>query len=311
MATLVVGAGATGGYLADRLGAAGRDVTMLVRPATQARLVRSGIRFRDPDGATRVMTVATVTRDRLPATADLVIVAVRSDAVDTAIEDFSPVVGPTTRIVPVGNGVAHLSALRAAFGDHAVVGATVEMATSLGADGVIDVVQPGVRVTVGGLDPSVSIEPVVDALDVDGIDVTVVDDAPAAMWSKFLFIVATATLTCATRGTVAQVASADGGGVLADRVLDEIAAVVAAATGSTPDVSGLRGRLHDVTWGFGPSMYRDLIAGRRVESGVVTEMSDHARAHGLSTPLLDSVGVALAVHNRAIDDRRPAADGHG
>ena len=50
MRTLVLGAGATGGYLSPALLAAGRDATFLVRPRTATRLRHEGLRVRGADG---------------------------------------------------------------------------------------------------------------------------------------------------------------------------------------------------------------------------------------------------------------------
>jgi len=46
MRTLVVGAGAIGGYFGGRLLEAGRDVTFLVRPRRAAELARTGVAIR-------------------------------------------------------------------------------------------------------------------------------------------------------------------------------------------------------------------------------------------------------------------------
>ncbi|MBN9754754.1 hypothetical protein Ae406Ps2_4255 [Pseudonocardia sp. Ae406_Ps2] len=50
MRTLVLGAGATGGYLGARLLAAGREVTFLTRPATADRLSLEGCRSAGSTG---------------------------------------------------------------------------------------------------------------------------------------------------------------------------------------------------------------------------------------------------------------------
>ncbi|AZG45641.1 ketopantoate reductase family protein [Gordonia insulae] len=303
MSILIVGAGATGGYLADRLTAGGRNVTVLVRERTQQRLAVHGLQIRDR-GTTRNVPVRSVTRDDLRDVFDVVIVAVRSDTIETAIADFTPAVGADTMIVPVGNGVAHVTALRTAFGDHRVVGAAVEMATSVAADGVVDVTQPGVRFTIGALDGSVGIGSLVAELDVEGIDVTVVDDALTAVWRKFLFISSTAVLTCLARGTIADIAADDNGAGLADQVVDETEEVVAATSGLPSDATALRARLRDRSWDWAPSMYRDLVAGRRAEVEVLREMAGYARLHSIRTPLLDAAVVAIAVSNRRVSNRR-------
>jgi ketopantoate reductase len=46
MSTLIVGAGAAGGYFRAQLIAAGRAVAFLVHPQTQARLGAEGLRIR-------------------------------------------------------------------------------------------------------------------------------------------------------------------------------------------------------------------------------------------------------------------------
>jgi len=50
MRTLIVGAGATGGYFGGRLAEAGRDVTFLVRPPRATVLAERGLRITSPAG---------------------------------------------------------------------------------------------------------------------------------------------------------------------------------------------------------------------------------------------------------------------
>jgi 2-dehydropantoate 2-reductase len=305
MRTLIVGAGATGGYLADLLTAGGRDVTVLVRASTRDRLAAAGLRIREVGGGIRTTPVRAVTADGIDANFDLVLLAVRGDAVATAIADVATAVGPQTRILSVANGMAHLQILRDEFGDHRVIGAAAEMATSL-VDGIIDVSLPGVGLTIGSLDASSDPPaPVAAELAVDGVEVTVVDDITSAMWAKFVFIASTAALTCLTRATISDVASVDAGPELADAVLDEVLSVVGSETDRLPSTVGLRNRLKDPAWRFGPSMFRDLTAGRRVEIGVLAELAAGARRHARVTPLLEAATVAIQLHNRRLADPRP------
>jgi 2-dehydropantoate 2-reductase len=176
------------------------------------------------------------------------------------------------------------------------------MATSL-VDGVIDVSLAGVRLTIGSLDGRSDPPAAVAAeLAVAGVEVTVVDDITSTMWAKFVFIASTAVLTCLTRGTIGDVASVDVGPTLADAVLDEVLSVVDSETHRLPSTVGLRDRLKDPAWRFGPSMFRDLTAGRRVEVGVLTELAALARRHARVTPLLDAATVAIQLHNRQLAD---------
>jgi 2-dehydropantoate 2-reductase len=296
MKTLIVGAGATGGYIGTRLVQAGRDVTFLARARTLDRLMSDGVRIRGADGesTTRVKAIGVADID---ASYDVVLLTVRSDAVGSAIEDFRAAVGAGTKIVPVLNGMDHLSTLITAFGEAAVLGATAKLATSLLPDGTIIEVAPGVQMEIGSLDESGDPSRVATEFAVDGISVSVVNDIALAMWEKFAFIASTAVLTCLAGDVIGAVARAAGGGTLARRVLDEVAAVAAAEGFSLGESakSALAGVLTDPTSTFGPSMFRDFHAGRPVETSVFSDLAARARRHDIATPLLDASVVVIDV----------------
>lgn len=303
MGILIVGAGAAGGYIGAQLLAAGRDVTFLVHPHTLTRLRSDGLRLQH-GAAVQTISVRAVTVEDLHEPYDVIVVAVRADAVQPAIDDIRPVVAAQTRIVPIMNGIGHLSMLTAAFGTRAVLGAATRLAASLLADGTINVVAPGIEMEIGQLDGGVSdaLDDTAAALDVDGISVRVRRDVIAAMWEKFAFITSTAVLTCLVGDEIGPIARAHGGAELARRVLGEVASVAAAEGSALADPARARlgAVLTDPSSMFGPSMFRDMRAGRPVENAVLGDLSDRARAHRISTPLLDASMVAIDVHNRRL-----------
>ena len=297
MKTLIVGAGATGGYLGSALVSGGRDVTFLAHPGTRRRLAAEGVRVRHPDGAITATPVTVVTNDDLDQPFDIVVLAVRSSAVKAAIEDVLPAIGPATQVLPIVNGMAHLAELTAAFTERHVLGGTARLATSLRPDGVIDEVQPGIHLEIGRLDGHRTdiVAGVADELSVAGTTVTIADDIVAAMWNKFAFITATAVLTCLLGDVIGPIAAAPGGAEVAQQILAEVD-TVAAAEGrpmTTDARKALRTMLTDPTSRFAPSMFRDLRAGRPVEAAVLTDLAQRARRHLLATPLLDATLVAL------------------
>lgn len=303
MRTLIVGAGAAGGYVGAQLIDAGRDVTFLVHPGTRARLAADGLRIRrGADIATTPVNAVTVAD--VDTAYDVVVVAVRTDAVESAVRDLGAAVAASTRIVPLMNGMRHLSLLTAAYGQDRVLGAATRLVTSLRPDGTIDVVAPGIEIQVGQLDGagSAELDRVVAELSVHNIAVTVRPDIIAAMWEKFAFITSMAVLTCLVGEEIGTVVRADGGIALARNVLDEVAAI-AAADGSPLDErvrTGLDAILTDPSSAFGPSMFRDMAAGRPIEITVLSDLADRARAHRISTPLLDASLVGIDVHNRRV-----------
>jgi 2-dehydropantoate 2-reductase len=204
MSILVVGAGAVGGYLGAQLLAAQRNVTFLVHPGRWARLNAEGLRIRRGNGV-EAIPVDAVTVSELRGHYDLVVLAVRSNAVPSAIDDIAGVITSGTRIIPVVNGVRHLWLLTAAFGQELVFAAEAKLATSMLSDNTIEEVVPGIQFELGQIDGgrSPALSHTVTELDVANIAVTIRDDPVAAMWEKFAFITAAAVLTCSSATTSA------------------------------------------------------------------------------------------------------------
>lgn len=301
---LIVGAGAAGGYIGAELIAAGRDVTFLVHPRTMDRLTTSGLRLRDR-GETSTTVVRALTAAELHDAYDLIVIAIRANAVTSAIDDVRAAVGPDTRIVPIMNGMRHLSLLVDAFGPERVLGAATRLVTSMTQDGVIEVVTPGIEMQIGQLDgsaASTALQETARQLDVANIEVTIRSDVVMAMWEKFAFIASTAVLTCLIGDEVGPIARAEGGIPLARGVLGEVAAVAAARGYALDDATraAIEAVLTDTSSTFGPSMFRDMHAGRTIEISVLADLADLARRGGVSTPLLDASMVAIDVHNRRV-----------
>ena len=212
MTILVVGAGATGGYFGARLADAGRDVTFLVRGHRAAQLRERGLRIVGP-GAAEPVTPQLVTADQLTGAADIVLVSVKATAVEAAITDFAPAVGPQTLVIPFLNGLGHLATLSKRFGEHAVLGGVVKVATQLTDDGDICQLAPGASLEIGAQDGSCSVplQAAFDQLSGAGFEVSISDEIVAAMWHKWVFIAAIGALTCLMRGTVGDIVAVPGG----------------------------------------------------------------------------------------------------
>src|SRR5690242_8128076 len=130
MRLLVVGAGATGGYFGGRLAAAGRDVTFLLRSRRAAQVAQSGLRIRSPHGDLS-LTPKVVTSDRIGGHYDAVLLTVKAFALEPAMADVAPAIGPETMILPVLNGMRHMDALAERFGREPVVGCACKIAARL------------------------------------------------------------------------------------------------------------------------------------------------------------------------------------
>ncbi|AGL19682.1 ketopantoate reductase family protein [Actinoplanes sp. N902-109] len=300
MRTLVVGAGATGGYFGGRLAQAGKDVTFLVRPARAATLARRGLRIHSPAGESRV-AARTVTADTIDGPYDLIVIAVKSYGLAAAIADLEPAVGPGTLIVPLLNGVQHVTALVDAFGTEHVYGGVCRIVGTLTDEG--DVVQlTGMHDLVYGPLPGGATDrlpAVTEALSGAGFDSRPSDDIVQELWDKWVFLAAMGVVTTLMRGTVGDVTAVPGGITFALGVAEEALAVAAAAGHRPAEATAAQVRRSVTALGVPAttSMYRDLRAGAPVEAdAIIADLVRHADEHGIPVPLCNAARVNLAVY---------------
>jgi 2-dehydropantoate 2-reductase len=302
MRILVIGAGATGGYFGARLAQAGRDVTFLLRPARAAAVRANGIRLTG-HGPDEAVPATVLTADEIDRPYDLVLLTVKNGALDSAMDDMAPAVGPGTLIVPFLNGLSHLDRLNQRFGVGAVLGGVVIVATTVNQNGDIVRLAPQASLTTGAQPAS----PPVDLTGVDaalggviGFDFALSDDILADMWGKWVFIATVGAFTCLMRGAVGEIVAQPGGGKVGPAFLAE-ATAIAQANGYPIAEAQVRNTTATVTQpgsGLTSSMYRDVLDGHPTESDyIVADLVTRGRDHGIESPLFHLAATQLAVHN--------------
>jgi 2-dehydropantoate 2-reductase len=302
MRILVIGAGATGGYFGARLAQAGRDVTFLLRPGRAAAVRANGIRLTG-QGPDEVVPVTVLTADEIDGPYDLLLLTVKNGALDSAMDDMAPAVGPGTLIVPFLNGLSHLDRLNQRFGVGAVLGGVVIVATTVNQNGDIVRLAPQASLTTGAqsTSPPVGLTGVDAALGgVIGFDFALSDDILADMWGKWAFIATLGAFTCLMRGAVGEIVAQPGGDKLGPAFLAE-ATAIAQANGYPIAEAQVRNTTATVTQpgsGLTSSMYRDVLDGHPTESDyIIADLVTRGREHGLESPLLHLAAMQLAVHN--------------
>ena len=288
MRILVLGAGAIGGYFGGRMVEAGADVSFLVRPARADLLRANGLRIESPLGDARVAVHAV---ERAEGTYDLVLLSCKAYDLDDAISAIGPAVGPTTAIVPLLNGLAHLDRLDAAFGAETVLGGLAHISAALAPDGTIRHLNKLQTLTLGPRTPD-------QAYRCDAAESTLraasfvtrrSDDVVQDMWEKFAFITAAAAITCLMRASTGAIMETDDGERLTLALLTECDAVAAA--------SGHAIRAKAQGWArpfltqrgsdFKASMLRDLEGGARIEADHLQgDMIGRGATLGVATDLL-------------------------
>jgi 2-dehydropantoate 2-reductase len=302
MRILVVGAGSTGGYFGGRLAQAGRDVTFLVRPARADHLRTHGLQIVSPHGDV-TLTPKILSAGEIKMPFDAVLLAVKAFALDGAIDNFAPAVGPDTVILPVLNGMKHVDTLTDRFGRNAVGGCVCKVATVVDDQGRIVQLTKLHDLAYGEMDGSRSAR--MDRLDAAmqgaGFDASLSPTIERQMWEKWILLASLGGITCLMRGTVGDVEASPGGTEFALRFIAEVASVVAACR-TPPSAAFLTAAKAALTQKGSPltsSMYRDLEAGSEVEAEqILGDLLVRGRRAGIETPLLAAAFTHLSVYQR-------------
>jgi len=300
MRLLVIGAGATGGYFGGRLALAGRDVTFLVRARRAAGLEAKGLRVVSPHGGFELVPKL-VTAGAIPGYFDAILLTVKAYALEAALEDLAPAVGPDTMILPVLNGMKHMDIVAQRFGRYALAGCVCRIPAQLDEEGRIVHLGTFHSLDYGELDGAASarIEQLDAFMQGAGFDARLSPAILQDMWDKWVMLAALAGATCLMRGSVGEIVAAPGGSDFVNRLLDEIAAVAGAAGYPQREafLSKTRAQLTEQGSPFTASMYRDMLKGAPVEADqIVGDMLARAQAANVPAPLLAASYTHLAVY---------------
>ena len=303
MRTLVVGAGATGGFFGGRLAQIGRDVTFLVRPARAEKLRRDGLEIISPHGNATI-PAKLITADELrakPQPFDLIILAVKAYALDQALEDLAPAVGPATTILPLLNGMRQLDLLDALFGADRVIGGTCRINSDVDADGRILQLSKLGDITFGERDRQSTERIARINAELSGalFDLILSPDVLHAMWNKWYVLASLNTICVLPRGTCGEVVAVPDGLAFANAAIDECIAI-ATANGYPPPADLIdwdRKRLTRPGSDLTSSMYRDMTKNAPVEADhILGDLLARGEAHNVSAPLLRATYVQLKVY---------------
>ena len=310
MRTLVVGAGATGGFYGGRLAQIGRDVTFLVRPARAEKLRRDGLEIISPLGDATIQ-VKIITANELrakPQPFDLIILATKSYSLEQAIDDLAPAVGPETTILPLLNGLRQLDMLDARFGVEHVIGGTCRINSDVDAEGRVLQLSKLGDVTFGERDGQHTERIARINAELSGalFDILLSDDILAAMWHKWYILASLNTICILPEGTVGEVVAVPRGLDFANAAIDECIAI-ATANGYPPPpdlIAWDRKRVTLPGSDLTSSMFRDMTKSAPVEADhIVGDLLDRGASHGVSIPLLHATYVRLKVY----ESQRPSA----
>ena len=300
MRLLVVGAGSIGGYFGGRLAQAGRDVTFLVRQERARQLRANGLQIISPYGDI-TLSPKLVTADTLRGYYDAILLTVKGFALDAALDDIRPAMGPSTVILPVLNGMRHLELLEERFGSSAVGGCICKAATILEDDGRIIQLSKLQDLAYGELDGKPSDRMLaLDSFMTDAeFNARLSPVIAREMWEKWILLATVGGINCLMHGTIGEVEAAPSGHTFILQFLDEVTSIVK-RVGLPPSdeyFDQIRVQLTQKGSPQTSSMYRDLMKGRRIEvEEIIGDLFRRGTQAGLQTPLLATAYTKLSIY---------------
>jgi 2-dehydropantoate 2-reductase len=290
MRVAVIGAGGVGGAFGAALAQAGADVTFVARGAHLAAMRDKGLRVEGGRGET-VIAPAQATDD--PATigpVDFVLFCVKLWDVESAGAAIKPLVGPTTAVIPLQNGIDASERLIPILGAAAVMGGVAQISATIAEPGVIRQVGNFMRMVFGELEGGKSArgEAFLALCQKARFDATHSDQIMTELWMKFIMLATNAALTASTRTALGVLRDDSDIAPLFARAFAEVVAVGRARGVKLPEdaVDRMVAFTHSAPATMMASMAHDLIRGNRIElpwlSGKVVTLG---RELGVPTPV--------------------------
>jgi 2-dehydropantoate 2-reductase len=199
----ILGSGAVGGYYGAKLARAGQKVSFVARGAHLRAIRERGFMIWSPLGDFTVRARA----EEDPAAigpVDVVMLAVKTYDNATALPMLKPLIGGSTVVMTLQNGVDSVDEVAAAVGPERVLGGPTYVATALTLPGLVEQTGTHRRIVFGeafGERAAVTdrVGRIAEVLKAADIQAEAVADARVPLWEKFIYLAPFAAFTGAAR----------------------------------------------------------------------------------------------------------------
>ncbi|QOS92257.1 2-dehydropantoate 2-reductase [Brevibacillus sp. JNUCC-41] len=224
MNIVIIGAGALGSYFGGRLQQAGQHVQYLVRKNRAKQLKENGISITSPHGNYQFNDLHITENVNDIEKVDLVILAVKGQHLQGTLTDLKVLVEKGAKVLPLLNGLEHLSILQDELGDEAVLGGSAFIIATLDEKGHVIHSNDNHDLIYGPLHPSQ--EKICDEFEQAAGSAIMktgrTENILIRMWIKYMFITAFSGVTTASNlpiGTIRRFPETNG---LLEKVLVEM-----------------------------------------------------------------------------------------
>jgi 2-dehydropantoate 2-reductase len=182
----VVGCGALGSYYGAKLGYSGQEVHFLLRSGF-AEVRRKGVFVRSGEGDFRFQPKCAQTPEAINV-CDLVLIGLKTTANDQFARLLTPLVGPSTAILTLQNGLGNEAQLAELFGVEKVLGGLCFVCLNRTAPGVIEHIAHG-AVVMGEYErwPEPRTHDIASLIRNSGVPCKVTESLAAAHWEKLVW----------------------------------------------------------------------------------------------------------------------------
>ena len=275
----VLGAGGVGGLVGGALAKAGHPVTLLVRPGRRdqypERLSVQSESFGNFEAPVRVA-------DRFDDQFDVVWIAVKATALESALSTITPEGLGDGVLVPLLNGVDHVRRLRDRYGAEQVLPGTIRVEAEQAGPGRVRHLSAFADVQVAP-NPATRerAETLCKELRDAGMGCEVQDDEITMLWSKLCFLAPFALATTAYEGSLGAVRADAGKWASLEQCVNE-ACAVGVAEGAMVAPEPILSAFEGLPKGFRSSMQKDVTAGRVPElDAIVGPILRGGSEHGI------------------------------
>jgi len=273
----ILGAGGIGGLIGASLAHFGAPVTLVVRQETQTSYPQR-LKLESPFGTFDVPV--SVAAEVPPV--DVLWLTVKATQLDESLRAITNP-GSIRAIVPLLNGIDHISLLRAEYGTEKVIPATIAVESERVAPGHIIHRSPFARLSVSSAGRPL-LESTMARLQQLGFECRFVDHEPTLMWSKLVFLAAFALCTTASGKTTGEILADPEWARLGVGCIRETSAV-AVAEGAHIDANAVIAAAVKMPGNMRSSMQKDVEQGKTPElDAIAGPILRGAKRHAIEVP---------------------------
>jgi len=303
MRILVLGAGGIGGYFGGRLAEKGEDVTFLVRSKRKQQLEKTGLVIHSVKGDFSFVPKLITKSDKTDPF-DIVLLSTKAYHLEEAINDLGPFVGDNTVIIPLLNGVSHLSPLKEAFGKK-VIGGLCTIETTLNNSG--EVVQSSAfdQLVFGELEHQETdrIHQIADTFSGTKAKFVLSNKIMQDMWHKYLFITVMSGVTTLMRAPMGPIRDSEGGRAFIRDLYTEATKIMRACNAPIADniEEEQMKSIDKLSYDFKTSMQRDMEKGLLIEGEHLQgNLLELAKQFQIEAPILKVIYQNLKVYEKML-----------